>query len=155
MLPNAWVGRYRTSLGGSLTVPHQRAIAEVAEYSLVPAAIAAAATRYQRFREIEQLHLERMARHNLLVDWTTEVRAIVLDARERIREARVAREDFRRQVREFVLALRKADKSLPSALRRTRQMVQLLETSGALRNDGGWLEAEVLEWAIEEFETIA
>jgi hypothetical protein len=138
-----------------MTVPHQRAIAEVAEYSLVPAAIAAAATRYQRFREIEQLHLERMARHNLLVDWTTEVRAIVLDARERIREARVAREDFRRQVREFVLALRKADKSLPSALRHTRQMVQLLETSGALRNDGGWLEAEVLEWAIEEYETIA
>jgi hypothetical protein len=138
-----------------MTVPHQRAIAEVAEYSLVPATIAAAATRYQRFREIEQLHLERMARHNLLVDWTTEVRAIVLDARERIREARVAREDFRRQVREFVLALRKADKSLPSALRHTRQMVQLLETSGALRNDGGWLEAEVLEWAIEEFETIA
>jgi len=138
-----------------MTVPHQRAIAEVAEYSLVPAAIAAAATRYQRLREIEQLHLERMARHNLLVDWTTEVRAIVLDARERIREARVAREDFRRQVREFVLALRKADKSLPSALRHTRQMVQLLETSGALRNDGGWLEAEVLEWAIEEFETIA
>jgi hypothetical protein len=138
-----------------MTVPHQRAIAEVAEYSLVPATIAAAATRYQRFREIEQLHLERMARHNLLVDWTTEVRAIVLDARERIREARVAREDFRRQVREFVLALRKAGKSLPSALRHTRQMVQLLETSGALRNDGGWLEAEVLEWAIEEFETIA
>jgi hypothetical protein len=33
--------------------------------------------------------------------------------------------------------------------------VQLLETSGALRNDGGRLEAEVLEWAIEEFETIA
>jgi hypothetical protein len=138
-----------------MTVPHQRAIAEVAEYSLVPATIAAAATRYQRFREIEQLHLERMARHNLLVEWTTEVRAIVLDARERIREARVAREDFRRQVREFVLALRKADKSLPSTLRHTRQMVQLLETSGALRNDGGWLEAEVLEWAIEEFETIA
>ena len=138
-----------------MTVPHQRAIAEVAEYSLVPATIAAAATRYQRFREIEQLHLERMARHNLLVEWTTEVRAIVLDARERIREARVAREDFRRQVREFVLALRKADKALPSVLRHTRQMVQLLETSGALRNDGGWLEAEVLEWAIEEFETIA
>jgi hypothetical protein len=40
-------------------------------------------------------------------------------------------------------------------LRHTRQMVQLLETSGALRNDGGWLEAEVLEWAIEEFEIIA
>ena len=138
-----------------MKVTHLRAIAEVAEYSLVPATIAAAATRYQRFREIEQLHLERMARHNLLVDWTTEVRAIVLDARERIREARVAREDFRRQVREFVLALRKADKSLPSALRHTRQLVQLLETSGALRNDGGWLEAEILEWAIEEFETIA
>jgi hypothetical protein len=138
-----------------MTVPHQRTIADVAEYSLVSPTVAAAATRYQRFREIEQLHLERMARHNLLVDWTAEVRAIVLDARERIREARVAREEFRRLVREFVLALRTAGEPLPSALRQTRQMVQLLETSGALRSDGGWLEAEVLEWAIEEFETVA
>ena len=136
-----------------MTVPQQRAIAEVAEFSLVPPMVAAAATRYQRFREIEQHHLERMARHNLLVDWTTEVRAIVLDARERIREARAAREDFRRQVREFVLALRAAREPLPVVLRHTRAMLQLLETSGALRNDDGWLEAEVLEWAIEEFET--
>jgi hypothetical protein len=117
--------------------------------------VAAAATRYQRFREIEQHHLERMARFNLLVDWSTEVRAVVLDARERIREARSAREDFRRQVREFVLALRSASEPLPIVLRQTRAMLQLLETSGALRNDGGWLEAEVLEWAIEEFETIS
>ena len=138
-----------------MTVPHQRTIADVAEYSAVPSTVAAAATRYQRFKEIEQLHLERMARHNLLVEWTPEVRAIVLDARERIREARVARQEFRRLVREFVLALRTAGEPLPSALRHTRQMVQRLETSGALRNDGGWLEAEVLEWAIEEFETIA
>jgi hypothetical protein len=70
--------------------------------------VAAAATRYQRFREIEQHHLERMARYNLLADWTTEIRAVVLDARERIREARAAREDFRRLVREFVLAQRSA-----------------------------------------------
>jgi hypothetical protein len=117
--------------------------------------VAAAATRYQRFREIEQDHLERMAHFNLLADWTTEVRAVVLDARERIREARVAREDFRRQVRVFVLALRSASEPLPVVLRQTRAMLQLLETSGALRNDGGWLEAEVLEWAIEEFESIS
>jgi hypothetical protein len=138
-----------------MTVPHQRTIADVAEYSLVSPTVAAAATRYQRFREIEQLHLERMARHNLLVDWTAEVRAIVLDARERIREARVAREEFRRLVREFVLGLRASREPLPTVLRHTRQLVQRLETSGALRNDGGWLEAEVLEWAIEEFETTA
>src|SRR5437868_15513124 len=138
-----------------MTVPHQRAIAEVTEFNLVPPVVAAAATRYQRFREIEQHHLERMSRHNLLVDWTAEVRAIVLDARERIREARVAREEFRRQVREFVLALRAATEPLPVVLRQTRALLQRLEMSGALRNDGGWLEAEVLEWAIEEFETIS
>ena len=138
-----------------MTVPHQRAIADVAEHSLVAAPVAAAATRYQRFREIEQLHLERMARHNLLADWTAEVRAIVLDARERIREARVAREEFRRQVRDVVLAMRAAREPLPAVLRYTRRLIQMLETSGALRQDGGWLEAEVLEWAIEEFETIA
>jgi predicted RNA-binding Zn ribbon-like protein len=117
--------------------------------------VAAAATRYQRFREIEQHHLERMARFNLLADWTTETRSVVLDARERIREARAAREDFRRLVREFVLALRSASEPLPVVLRQTRAMLQLLETSGALRSDDGWLEAEVLEWAIEEFETIS
>lgn len=138
-----------------MSVPQQRAVAEVAEFSPVPPMVAAAATRYQRFKEIEQHHLERMARHNLLVDWTPEVRAIVLDARERIREARAAREDFRRQVRDFVLALRSAQEPLPAVLRHTRAMVQLLEASGALRNDGGWLEAEVLEWAIEEFETFS
>src|SRR5690242_6605071 len=55
--------------GGSMTVPQQRAIAEVTEFNLVPPVVAAAATRYQRFREIEQHHLERMSRHNLLVDW--------------------------------------------------------------------------------------
>jgi predicted RNA-binding Zn ribbon-like protein len=138
-----------------MTVPQQRAIAEVAEFSPVPPMVAAAATRYQRFREIEQHHLERMARYNLLADWTTEIRAVVLDARERIREARAAREDFRRLVREFVLAQRSASEPLPVVLRHTRAMLQLLETSGALRSDGGWLEAEVLEWAIEEFETIS
>ena len=138
-----------------MTVPQQRAIAEVAEFSLVPPMVAAAATRYQRFKEIEQDHLERMARHNLLVDWTPEVRATVLDARERIREARVARAEFRRQIREFVLALRSVSEPLPAVLRHTRAMVQLLETSGALRSDGGWLEAEILEWAIEEFENIS
>lgn len=138
-----------------MTVPQQRAVAELAEFSLVPPIVAAAATRYQRFREIEQFHLERMARHNLLADWTPEIRAIVLDARERIREARAAREEFRRQVREFVVALRAAHEPLPAVLRHTRAMVQLLETSGALRSDGGWLEAEVLEWAIEEFETFS
>jgi predicted RNA-binding Zn ribbon-like protein len=138
-----------------MTVPQQRVVAEVAEFNLVPPMVAAAATRYQRFREIEQHHLERMARFNLLADWTTETRSVVLDARERIREARAAREDFRRLVREFVLALRSASEPLPVVLRQTRAMLQLLETSGALRSDGGWLEAEVLEWAIEEFETIS
>jgi hypothetical protein len=138
-----------------MPVPQQRAVAEVSEFSPVAPMVAAAATRYQRFREIEQFHLERMARHNLLADWTPEVRAIVLDARERIREARAARDDFRRQVREFGVARRLAGEPLPAVLRHTRGMLQLLETSGALRNDGGWLEAEVLEWAIEEFETFS
>lgn len=138
-----------------MTVHQQRAVAEVTAFSPVPPIVAAAATRYQRFREIEQFHLERMARHNLLADWTPEIRAIVLDARERIREARAAREEFRRQVREFVVALRSASEPLPAVLRHTRTLLQLLETSGALRSDGGWLEAEVLEWAIEEFETFS
>jgi len=54
-----------------------------------------------------------------------------------------------------VLTLRAASEPLPAVLRQTRALLQRLETSGALRSDGGWLEAEVLEWAIEEFETIS
>lgn len=124
-----------------------------AEFSVVPPVISAAAERYQRFKAIETEHLALMARHNLLADWTDDVRATVLDARERIKEARAAREAFRQQVREFVVTLRAAGESLPSSLRLTRSMLQLLERSGAVRPDGGWLEAEVLEWAIEEYES--
>jgi hypothetical protein len=122
------------------------------DYSLVPREVAQAAQQYQRLKEIEQQHLALMARHNLLDDWTTEVRDTVLQARERIREARAARETFRAQVREFVVTLRSAREPLPAVLRHTRSMLELLEHSGAIQADGGWLEAEVLEWAIEEYE---
>jgi hypothetical protein len=133
----------------------QRAAAKSDAFSLVPPAVAEAAARYQRFREIEKEHLARMARHDLLKEWTAEVRATVLEARERIREARAARELFRQQVREFVCALRAASEPLPGVLRHTRSMLQVLETTGAIENDDGWLEAEVLEWAIEEFDNVA
>src|SRR5215217_4133799 len=65
--------------------------------------VAPAATRYQRLKEIERLHLALMARHDLVREWSPEVREVVLDAREHICEARAARDEFRRQVREFVL----------------------------------------------------
>jgi len=122
------------------------------DYGLVPREVAQAAQQYQRLKEIEQQHLALMARHNLLEDWTAEVRDTVLQARERIREARAARETFRAQVREFVITLRAAREPLPAVLRHTRSMLELLERSGAIQSDGGWLEAEVLEWAIEEYE---
>jgi len=138
-----------------MTVPQRLTIAEVGEFSFVPPVVASAATRYQRLREIERSHLAQMARHNLVQDWTSETREVVLDARESIFEAREARDEFRTQVREFVQALRANREPLPAVLRYTRAMLQLLERSGALESDGGWLEAEVLEWAIEEFETVA
>ena len=130
----------------------QRATAE-ASFSVVPPVVTGAASRYQRLREVEKEHLALMSRHNLLADWTDEVTAVVLAARERIHEARAAREQFRDQVREFVRSMRDANESLPSVLRYTRSMMQLLESGGAITSDGGWLEAEVLEWAIEEYET--
>ena len=133
-------------------VPQQNATARYDDFSLVPQEISDAASRYQTFREIEAEHLALMARHNLLEEWSADVRATVLDTRERVREARDARAEFRGQVREFVLALRASNDSLPTVLRHTRVMLQLLERAGAIRGDGGWLEAEVLDWAIEEFE---
>ena len=132
-----------------------RAAADTATVNAIPPAVAAAASEYQRSREVEKQQLALMAQHNLLNEWTAEVRATVLEARERIREARLARDHFRQQVREFVLALRAAHEPLSSVLRQTRTMVQLLESAGAIQSDDGWLEADVLEWAIEDYERAA
>ncbi|HEY4218573.1 MAG TPA: hypothetical protein VGM67_15640 [Gemmatimonadaceae bacterium] len=131
----------------------QQATARSDDFQIVPPDVANAASRYQRLREIEAEHLALMARHNLLEEWTPEARATVLAARDRIGEAREARAAFRVQVRDFVLALRDSRAALPAVLRHTRMMLQLLESTGAVRGDGGWFEAEVLEWAIEEFES--
>jgi len=133
----------------------QQAATAISDFSIVPTEVAAAATRYQAFREIEAEHLALMAKHNLAMDWTPEIRQIVFNAGDHVRHARDARIAFRRQVREFVLALRRAREPLPAVLRHTRSMLQMLEAQGALRGDGGWLEAEVLEWAIEEYENAA
>jgi len=121
----------------------------------IPYEIATAATRYQVFRELEAEQLALMARQNLLVEWTPEVRATVLAAREHIKDAREARSRFREHVRAFVLGWRSAQEPLPQVLRHTRSMLQGLERIGAIREDDGWLEAEVLEWAIEEFENVS
>ena len=134
-------------------VPQQHATARRDEYRVVPPDIETAATAYQTFREIEAEHLALMARHNLLDEWSPAVHSTVIAARERVREARDARAAFRRQIREFVLALRATGDTLPVVLRHTRVMIQLLERDGCIRGDGGWLEAEILEWAIEEFES--
>jgi hypothetical protein len=129
----------------------QRATADDG-FRLVPAELSTAATRYQRSREIEKEHLARMARHNLLEEWSDEVTATVLAARERIQDARVARDEFRLRIQEFVFAHRGANEPLSAVLRHTRSMLQLLETTGVVASDGGWFEAEVLEWAIEFYE---
>jgi hypothetical protein len=133
-------------------------VAAVSSYSAttaIPHEIATAATRYQVFRELEAEQLAVMARQNLLVEWTPEVRSTVLAAREHIKDAREARSRFREHVRAFVLQCRSAHEPLPQVLRHTRSMLQGLERAGAIREDDGWLEAEVLEWAIEEFENVS
>jgi hypothetical protein len=45
--------------------------------------------------------------------------------------------------------------SLSGVLRHARSLLQMLEASGAIQSDGGWLEADVLEWAIEDYESVA
>ncbi len=129
----------------------QRATADDA-YRYVSAELRQAASRYQQAREIEKEHLALMARHNLLVEWTDDVTAIVLAARERIHDARATRGEFRIRIREFVVAHRNENEPLSAVLRSARSMVQGLESTGAVAPDGGWFEAEVLEWAIEFYE---
>jgi hypothetical protein len=132
----------------------QQRIAQREAPAAVTSEVASAAARYQRDREVEALQLAVMASHNLAGEWTPETRAAVIEAREHVRAARETRAAFRGEIREHVRALRSAREALPAILRSTRAMVQLLQSSGAIQDDGGWLEAEVLEWAIEEFEII-
>src|SRR5262245_4344594 len=123
-------------------------------FTAVAPDVAQAAARYQQHREIEALQLAVMASHSLDVEWTAETRAAVLEARVHVRAARETRAAFREQIRTFVRARRAAHEPLPAILRQARSLVQLLQSSGAIQDDGGWLEAEVLEWAIEEFELL-
>jgi len=130
----------------------QRWMSEPDAFALVPTDLGDAASRYQRHRAIEARQLAVMAGHNLIEAWSPEAHAAVLEARVHVRAARDARAAFRRQIHDFVLTLRTEREPLNSVLRHTRTMVHLLQSSGAIRDDGGWLEAEVLEWAIEEYE---
>jgi len=122
--------------------------------SIVPHEFAMAATRYQLFRGLEAEHLAIMARENLVAEWSAETRATVVAAREYVQGARKARAFFRDKVREYVLAFRPAHEPLSKVLRDTRSVLQALQRSGDIQDDNGWFEAEVLEWAIEEYERI-
>jgi hypothetical protein len=133
----------------------QRANSVANAFPALPPGVADAASRYQQLREIEKGHLELMARHNLLADWTPEIRDTILEARKHIHETNAAREQFRTLVREVVKTLRAERMSLSGVLRHARALLQMLETSGAIRGDDGWLEADVLEWAIEDYESVA
>ena len=117
--------------------------------------IQTAATMYQRACAVEKEQLALMARHNLLVDWTDEVRDSVLEARQCIRDAHAARAAFRRVLRGYVGQLRGTREPLSAVLRRVRTIVQQLEFMGAIAADDGWLEADVVEWTIEDYENPA
>jgi hypothetical protein len=133
-----------------MALPEQAAAA-ARDYAVLSTDVALAAARYGRFREVEREQLAVMARYNLLEEWSDDARAVVLEARERIQETRMARADFQRYVCDTVVELRNAREPLTAVLRHLRLMLQFFETSGIIEEDGGWLEAEVLEWAIEDF----
>ena len=141
--------------GGPRMGFQQQAAVRVADYAFITAELAAAATRYQTFREVEAEHLARMSKFDLSREWTTEVRQIVFNAGDHVRHARDARMRFRAHIRDFVIGQRLSGVPLSAVLRQTRSVLQSLESSGALRGDGGWLEVEVLEWAIEDYENVS
>jgi hypothetical protein len=117
--------------------------------------IQSAATKYQQACALEKAQLALMAQLNLLADWTEEVRLSVLEARQCIRDAQMARAAFRGAVRGYVTQLRGTREPLSAVLRRVRAVVQQLEYAGAITADDGWLEADVVEWAIEDYENPA
>lgn len=130
----------------------QRVTAEES-FQLVPPVLLAAATAYDRARIAESAQLALMAQENLDEEWSADVRATVLLARQRIHETQEARAQFREQVREVVRALRDAGESASDVLRHVRSMIRLLESREAVRmDDDGRLEAELLVWATEAYE---
>ncbi|MFI5228091.1 MAG: hypothetical protein ACHQWU_03415 [Gemmatimonadales bacterium] len=134
-----------------MALPQPAAAAAASDAYLPSTDVALAAAEYGRFREVERDQLAVMARYNLLEEWSDDARAVVVEARERIQETCAARQHFRRHVRDSVMELRNARESLPAVLRHLRKMIEFFEMSGIIEQDGGWLEAEVLEWAMEEY----
>ena len=120
-------------------------------YQAVAPDLAHAASRYQYQREREADHLTRMANVDLAAPWSGGVRDLVLATRAEVNDAREARDRFRVHVHAFVRDARAEGAELSGALKRVRLLLQRLEASGAIRDDGGWFEAEVLEWAVEDF----
>jgi hypothetical protein len=114
--------------------------------------LATAAARYQRFKEAEKEHLAVMARRDLFAEWTPDVQMAVMAARACIHAASAARASFRAEIRQAVLVRRANREPLSVVLRHIRAEIERLEQSGTLQPDGGWLETEVLEWSIEEYE---
>jgi hypothetical protein len=135
-------------------ISERQAAAHVPTHS-VSHDFATAATRYQVYRELESDQLAIMARENLLTEWSAETRATVLAAREFVRDTREARTALREQVRAYVFRFRNTREPLKSVLQQTREVVRGLERSGAIHDDNGWFEAEILEWAIEEYGRIS
>ena len=146
----AWVA----ASGGSTVVFQQQAVARELDAG-ISSEIQSAAANYQRACAVEKAQLAVMARHNLLVDWTDEARAAVMEARTAIKSAHEARNAFRGLVRGYVTQLRGTREPLSAVLRRVRAVVQQLEYAGAITADDGWLEADVVEWAIEDYENPA
>src|SRR5262245_32660798 len=95
-LQTRWIRPRGTPMG----LP-QRAGSPAPSFPALPPGVAHAAGEYQRLREIEKGHLALMARHNLLADWTPEIRETVIEARKHIQEANVARDKLRALVREI------------------------------------------------------
>lgn len=134
-------------------VPHQQIAAGDSPGALgVPSDFAACASLYRRLRRVEAQHLELMARHNLLDEWSAQVRETVLNARACVEEARSARMEFRAHIRRYVHAARMRREPLLNVLRQLRSMLHALVHAGALDDDNGWFETEVLEWAIEDYD---
>src|SRR6185503_73725 len=121
----------------------RQANAKIRDFAIVLPDVAAAATRYQTFREIEAEHLAAMAKLNLALEWTPDIRPTVFNAGDHVHAARDARHHLRELVREFVVERRLARHPLARVLEQTKAMLRLLESTGSLRRDGG-LEAEVL-----------
>jgi hypothetical protein len=120
---------------------------------LVPDALARTAANYQHHRlELDALRRQRLASLRVSGEPTLNPRRGAA-ALSLIHESRVARDEFREEVRHLVHYLQSTGEPMRRILDHVQGVLNTLRAAGVLREDGGAMAYELAHWIIEDMTT--